>query len=398
MKLSRKKILSGLILVWCLSLMVYFLMPKLEESLLDRTPRIKSYEETVETSQDSIGNKIIWIITDLSEGTVHRSLFASVGLITGGFIAHYLWKNNSKYMGNPISGGSGYFPWIVLAITIGISTANIAYGGFRDLGFPTYLPGCTIASALIMSYGGNLTVALTGGVVSALIQVPLGYLGLQIAGKLGLPGVVGSVIFGMSISGVLVFEIVKILPWMKSIVLESERKEEAGEEVIEVEDSQELPASVGTGAFWLVRRSFADLTEIYFFGNEIAGLGLILGLLFSWFLNPLHTGYGNVGLTSSIIAGQLMASSLAIFIHYDKWQKLGWYNTFTVAVAMGTLILTFGDSLKVMLIAVVLSAFICPYLAAKIDSKIDRYPPIVGGTCGMAVGIAIVGIVLRLIV
>ncbi len=407
MRISRTKILSGLIIMWILALIIYFGMPPLEAKLLEGNHILFDYMTWQNGAVTNWGYRFLWAIGDLSEGTVHKALFASVGVIVGGFIAHYLYLKKSDKMGNPVCANTGLFPWVVLAAFTGLFVSSALYAGNLQVGWvPTFLPGCTIPAALVFMYGKGPKVAITGGVVSGIIQFPLGNFGTNLATKIGLPGISGDAVFGMAVAGIVIMLLFPLIPWINPL----EKKRMADMKKAEEEAAKNpppklaegelppLPPTIGEGPMWLIKRSLADFTEIYFFGNEIAGLCLIIGLLFSWVLNPAHTGYGGPGLTSAILAAQLMGSSLAIFVNYGNWQKYGWYNTFTASLSQGAMVLTFGASLPVILIGAVLSAFICPFFAFKVTGLVPkRFHGVVGGTCGMGIAIAIEGIIIKLL-
>ena len=406
MRISRSKILPGLIVLWLVAFIIYFGMPPLEAKLLEGKPVLFDYLTWQNGAVDNWGYKILWIIGDLTEGTVHKSLIASIFLIAGGYIAHKLWKKNSDKMGNAVCAGLGVFPWVIAAVFTGLIVSNLLYDKNLVNGWvPTFLPGCTIPSAIVFMYGTGWRVALTGGVLSGIIQFPLGITGIQIATKLGLPSISGNAVFGMCIAGIIIIELFKILPWVKPIVKAKEQeKAEAARiaadtptPVLKEGELPPLPPTIGSGVGWMTRRTLSDFTEIYFMGNEIAGAGLILGLLVSWILNPAHPCYGGPTFTSAILSSQIKGTSLAIFVHYGHWQKFGWYNTFTASLAQGAFIMTFGPSLSIILIGAVLSAFICPYFAAKFAQILSRYQGVVGGTCGMGIGIAIEAIIMKAI-
>lgn len=394
MKVSRTKILSGLLLMWLMGFTLYYGMPVLEKHLLEGRHLIFDYITWQNGAVDNIGYRLLWVIGDLTEGTIHKSLFASIGLVAFGFFAHYLYCKGSKKQGYPICAGLGVFQWVLVAAFSGMIVSSALYAGELVNGWmPTFLPGCTIPSALVFMYGKGWKISLTGGVISGIIQFPLGYFGVQIATKLGLPAIAGTAVFGMALAGIIVTEIFRRVPWIAKLINEKKATESKRDSI----EKSSIPPPIGTGAFWVFKRSLADLTEIYFMGNEIAGLGLVLGLLFSWVLNPAHTGYGGPNFTSAILAAQFFGCSLAIFIHYDKWQKYGWYNTFTVSISQGVFVLTFGTTIQVIVLGAFLGAIVCPIFAAYFSSKIKRWHSMVGGTFGMGMGIALETVIARIV-
>lgn len=349
---------------------------------------------------DNWGYRFLWAIGDLSEGTVHKALFASVGVVLGGWIAHILWKKGSSKMGCPVCANSGLFPWIVLSAFVGLLVSSALYAGNLSVGWvPTFLPGCTIPPALVLMYGKGPKVAISAGILCGIIQFPLGNFGTNLATQLGMPGIAGDAVIGMCVAGVLIMLIFPLLPWIAP--LEKERRAALAAQAAAAppppsDEPAPLPPTVSDRPLWLIRRSLTDFTEIYFYGNEIAGACLIAGLLLSWLLNPAHTGYGGLYFTPAILAAQLMGNSLAIFLYFGSWQKYGFYNTFTSALAQGAMVLTFGTDLKVILIGAVLSAVIVPFCAFKASGLVPkRFHSVVGGTCGMGIGIGIEGLIIK---
>ena len=384
--------------MWALAFAIYYGMPPLEDMLLQGDHLLFDYMTWQNGAAENWGYRLLWVIGDLSEGTVHKALFASVGVVLGGWLAHVLWKKGSPKMCSPICVGTGLFPWVVLASFLGMLVSSALYAGNLVNGWvPTFLPGCTIPAALVFMYGKGAKVAVSAGIISGIVQFPLGNFGTNLATAMGLPGISGDAVFGMCVAGILIMLIFPLLPWIAP--LEKERRAALAAQAAAKPADEEpagLPPTVSDRPLWLVRRSLADFTEIYFYGNEIAGGFLIAGLLLSWVLNPAHTGYGGPYFTSAILAAQLMGSSLAIFLYFGCWQKYGWYNTFTASLAQGAMVLTFGTDLKVLLIGAVLSAVIVPFCAFKVSSWVPkRFHAVVGGTCGMGIGIGIEGLLIK---
>ena len=107
-------------LVWAAALGIYFAFPILEQKLLSQPPHLFDYITWQTEAAHNWGYRILWIIGELSEGTVHKALFASVGVVIGGCIAHELYKKKSPKMGNPICANLGIFPYVVLASFVGL--------------------------------------------------------------------------------------------------------------------------------------------------------------------------------------------------------------------------------------------------------------------------------------
>lgn len=392
---SRKNMLGGLVLVWVVAIGLYYLMTYLEPTFL-QNPHLFDAGTWMTRAVDEPLYKFWWAVGDLTEGAVYKSVPASIGIVLFGFIAHWLNKAKPNLRIIPISYGTGNYPWIALAAGVGLLVSSLLYSSQLTLGWiPTFLPGCTIPAALVVMYGGGPRVALTGGILSGIIQYPLAYVGMVLSTKIGMPSLVLVTIIGMSLSGIIITEIFRLLPWTRGYVTGKTAPSVPGYG----EKSVSIPVEPTAG--WVIRRTLADPTEVFFFGSELAGAGLLLGGLLSWVLNPAHNCYGVPYLFGAIVCGQLMGESLAAVLYYKKWKEFAFYPTYSVAIAVGVELLFFGTSLPLILICVVLSAILCPFLAGKAwyfcVTKLPRYPSMIGSVAGMGLGIAIVVCIVKLL-
>ena len=392
---SRKKMIGGVAIVWVCAIGLYYLMFYLEPTFL-QNPHLFDAVTWMSKAIEEPLYKLFWAIGDFTEGTVYKSLLASVGLLLFGFAAHFINKSKPESKIYAISYGTGNFPWIALAATVGLLVSSLLYSGYLYLGWiPTFLPGCTIPAALVVMYGGGPRVALTGGVLSGVIQYPLAYIGMVWAAKIGMPSLVLVTIIGMSLSGIIITEIFRLLPWTKGYVTGKSAPSVPGC------GERKAPVPVEPTAGWVIRRTLADPTEVFFFGSEVAGIGLILGGILSWMLNPGHNSYGVPYLFVAIVCGQLMGESLCAVLYYKKWKEFGFYPTYSVAISVGVELLFFGTSMPLILVCVVLSSLICPFLAGRAwyfcVTKLPRYPSMIGSVAGMGAGIAIVVLIIKLL-
>lgn len=389
---SRKKLLGGLFLIWIFAIVQYFIMMKAEPIFLEN-PKLFGFGTWITRAQVDPIYRVFWAIGDFTEGTVHKTLLGSVGLILFGFIAHWICRNKPNIKTYPISLGTGNFPWIVIAATVGLLVSSSLYSGYLSLGWmPTFLPGCTIPAALVIMYGGGWRVSLTGGILSGIVQFPLSFLAVNIASKIGMPSLVMITILGMSLGGIIIVEIFRLFPWVRNLV-------KGDEAPITTPYKEKVPVPAETSTSWIIKRTLADFTELFFFGNEIAAAGLIIGGILSWMLNPAHIAYGVPYLFPTILFAQLIGGSLSAFLYYDKWATFGFYPTFTVAVSAGVIILFLGASIPLAICCVILSVIITPNLAwvgmSLATRYASRYPAMIGTVVGMGLGIAIVTLVLK---
>lgn len=396
---KKQTLWLGLAIVWVAAIALYYGMVALEPVLL-ANPHLFDYltwwqNSISDDSGTNILYKFLWAIGDFSEGVVCRSVLCSVGLILFALLAHYINKHHPNVKVYGISQASGNLPWVLVAAITGLLVSTFVYGWhFLPEGWiPTFLPGCTIPAALVLMYGGGWAIALTGGVLSGLIQFPLAYIGANLATSAGFPSLVLVSIFGMSVGGILITLIFNILPWTRPYVLGKKAKSIPGYG----EKLQPIPVEATAG--WVIRRTFTDPTEVFFMGSEIAGIGVMLGALVSWLLNPAHILYGVPNLFPAVFCAELMGCSLAAVVWYKKWKALAWYTTYTVPITIGVVLLQFGTSLPLMLITVVLSVLIVPPIAWALMlqslKRLPKFPGMIGSVAGMGIGIAIVTLIIR---
>src|SRR5699024_10254715 len=126
----------------------------------------------------------------------------------------------------------------------------------------------------------------------------------------------------MAITGILITAICKVLPWME--------KTEFTQNVQKVTVNNDINSPT-----WFVRRVFADFSEAQFYGNEIAGAFLIIGVLLDLFLSQDQAVYGSHKLVGAVLLSQFVGSSTGVFLYADKFKNCGWYPTFVPVVSVG---------------------------------------------------------------
>jgi hypothetical protein len=346
-----------------------------------------SYDTWLKKAPDNPLYRFLWLFGDVTEAEFYASLIGGIGILAFAFLAYMLDRADSRWKGFPISYGTGLWPWILAATTIGLVLSLILFGGLLSGGWvPTFVPFVSVPAGVVFIYGGGWRNALTGGILGALITFPIAYLSVTyVLTPLSLPPVIGNVT-GMWLGGAIVFELCRYLPWMR-------REEEAppeGEEIPETDVAAELrepppPTDPTAEAGWFGRRVLADFSEAQFYGTELASAGLILGTLLSWVLNPQHPALGS-GLLPAMLLSQVLASAIGVFLYYERWRDLEWYPTFVPVVSVApAVVLTFGGTMQSILAGAVLGAVAGPPVAQFV---IDRLPNhwhlYVGNTFSMA--------------
>ena len=153
------------------------------------------------------------------------------------------------------------------------------------------------------------------------------------------------------LTGIIVMTVCHTLPWMKRVPLNTVDKgqDEATEE--------EKAMNIRTPQ-WFLRRVFADFSEAQFYGNEIAGALVVIGVSLDWILNSQHPGYGS-GVLPAMLLSQFVAAAVGIWLYTDKYIASGWYATFVPVVSVGpACVLMFGGDISVALFSGVVGGII----------------------------------------
>ncbi|MGM0010735.1 hypothetical protein IGK99_002211 [Enterococcus sp. DIV1059_1] len=216
--------------------------------------------------------------------------------------------------------------------------------------------------------------------MSALFTFPFAnWLNAQLMPLLNVPGTVSNVTT-MAFVGWIVSAICHQLPWMVPSVAPIAQKR------------QKQPKIENTQTFqWSIRRTFADFSEAWFYGNELVGGLVILGVLTDWFVNINHITNGS-GLVPDILMGQMIASAVGVFLYRKHFAEEGWYPTFMplVSIVPGVILMMGGGfwlSLTIAVLAGISAAPVGSYIA-------KRLPPFVPGAVGFVSGMAVVTILL----
>ena len=117
--------------------------------------------------------------------------------------------------------------------------------------------------------------------------------------------VVGNVLT-MAITGIIICQVCHILPCLERVPSKTIEKDTP-----ELSREEELERMLKPT--WFVRRVLADFSEPQFYGNEIAGLFIILGACLEWFLNSGHGAYAS-GTIPAIILSQFIAGGVGVYL------------------------------------------------------------------------------------
>lgn len=315
-----------------------------------------------------------WVLGDISEVAFYKHELASLGLLSGAYLAWWANKRGKAWQGFSISYGTGLWPWLVTSSLLGLLLSNLLWGWSvtTETWQPTFAAFVSLPAAMVLMFGGGWKVALNGAVLGALLVTPMCLLIVNfVCTPLGLPAVIGNVL-GMATGSVTAFILCRKIPWLvRSDYIAPVRP---------------MPIKLSNyGIAWTLRRVLADFSEAPFFGNELASIGLLIGVLVAYTLNPLSPVYGS-GLVLNLIGAQALTSTLGVLIWRQQWIKRGWYPTYVPLVSVvPAAVLTHGGGLLVVGSSALLGALIAPPLACAIAGRLPaHFHPYIGNVISMA--------------
>ncbi|MCM2378408.1 hypothetical protein [Pseudomonas marginalis] len=315
-----------------------------------------------------------WILGDVSEVAFYKHELASLGLLGGAYLAWWASKHGKTWQGFSISYGTGLWPWLITSSLLGLLLSNLLWGWSvtAQTWQPTFAAFVSLPAAMVLMFGGGWKVAINGAVLGALLVTPMCLLIVNfVCVPLGLPVVIGNVV-GMAVGSVIAFVLCRRVP----LLVRSDY----------IAPARPAPAKPPTyGIAWSLRRVLADFSEAPFFGNELASLGLLAGVLLAYALNPVSPAYGS-GLVLPLLGAQALTSLSGVVIWRKQWIKRGWYPTYVPLVSVvPAAVLTHGGSWTVIASSALLGALIAPPLACAIAARVPAHVhPYIGNVTSMA--------------
>lgn len=345
---------------------------------------LPDYKTWLDDVPKSLGARLQWVVGDITEPQFYKSWIASLGLLMGATFGWWALRKKKAYAGEPISYGSGLWPWILASASLSLVASNVAFGSALNSGWqPTFVPFVCVATSVVLVYGAGWTTALTGAFLG-MFTTPLAMLLIDhVSTPLALPAVVSNTA-SMTIGAAAAFLLCRVLPWMQRPSPNPEGQDET--EAV----TRKEPTLVGD-TIWTVRRIITDFTETQFYANEWASLGLIAGAVLTTVLNPAFASYGT-GLLPRILVAQALTSAIGIVVWRHLYRGGGWAPTYisVVSVAPAT-VLAYGDSNPALVIGSLAGALLCPLVARPISARLpDDFHPFIGNTTAMAIVTAIV--------
>jgi hypothetical protein len=356
------------------------------EFLAAHSPRIGPVSEGWAPSVPGHGLAAVrWFLGDMSEPLFYKSELASLGLLAGAGLAWWAGRRNRKWAGAPLSYGSGLWPWVLAAASLSLLLSNLAFGWLLDAGWqPTFVPFVSVAPAMVLVYGGGWRSCLSGAALGALTTTPLALLLIPaVSAPLGLPSVVACVL-AMAIGAVLSFLLARKLPWLVPLATTEAKRPPSPA----VPDGTRR--GLGRDAFWAARRVLCDFSEAPFFANELASVGLVLGVAAAFVLNPGLPANGS-GLLPQILFAQALTSAIGVVLWRGWFRGGGGAATYAsvVSVAPAAVFATDGSWTGI-IGGAVLGAVLAPPVARAVAARLPHdFHPIIGNVTAMAFATAV---------
>lgn len=325
--------------------------------------------------------RLRWVIGDISEAAFYKHELPALGLLAGAALAHWANRNGKRWQGFAICYGTGLWPWLVTSSLLGLWFSHALWGWTLNSGIwqPTFVAFVSLPAAMVLVFGAGWKVAFNGALMGALLVTPASLLLVNyLCYPLKLPVVVGNV-GGMAVASVLAFILIRRFPLLVRSTASGYTPQALGQ------------IQTDYGITWTLRRVLADFSEAPFFGNELASLGLLLGVLLAYILSPTGPAYGSQ-LVVEIMTGQALASFVGVLIWRRQWMRQGWYPTYIPIVSVvPAAVLTFGGNWQVIGLSAVLGALVAPPLAASISQRLPSHMHgFIGNVLSMAISTLLV--------
>lgn len=310
--------------------------------------------------------RLRWIVGDISEVAFYKHELPAIGLLLGAALAHWARRTGRAWQGFAICYGTGLWPWLVTSSLLGLVFSHVLWGWTLSASTwqPTFVAFVSLPAAMVLLFGGGWKVAINGALLGALLVTPASLLLVNyLCYPFGLPVVIGNV-GGMAVASVLAFMLCRRFAGL----VRSTPPVDAPPPAPVVER-----ATPHYGVGWTLRRVLADFSEAPFFGNELASLGLLLGVLAAYLLSPAGPAYGSQ-LVLEMVGGQALASLIGVLLWRRQWMQRGWYPTYIPIVSVvPAAVLTLGGTWEVVVLSAGLGAVMAPPLAVAISQRLPSH-------------------------
>lgn len=374
---TRMEILPVFLIMLLVTSIILYVMLKVQPYLLENHHYIWSFGEVAGlTAEGNWKAFLVWYFAEIAEPVVSRTIPAAIGVTVFAFIGEYLEKKNSRFRGTDIVGGSGLFKPIFVMSMLSLLLCDLLYYHDAQYGFvPTFISVCTIIPFTVPRYGYNGIPAITQVVMAGVLPYLFARAVMfRVTEPLHLPRALAG-FMGIWISTIVTEELLKFMPWMKKRDLSK---------------YQSIPRKTVQGSRFFLERMLADPNEMSCWGSSWSTIGMYLGGIIAWILNP-NASSNLEGMFPVIMCCQLYTLLLSIFIFYPSYKKGQRIFTFTGYVVISSIINTYTPSLWIVILMIVLSAVITPAVTAFYVKNVKRWE---FGSIQILMGIITVTIVL----
>ena len=380
-KILKYGSVAGLILTAAVGFVLYLAL-----SAVPVLTETQAYTKLID-SIEFRSNQLTWFLINWTEAEFFAAPVATIFLFAGTVTAWLLSIKKSKYAGIEICYGSAYiWPWVFASQIISLLLTEYIFGYLKLFDFgatwiPTFIVIVSVPPSMVLMYGPGLKTLITASVLGSAICTPIAYGISQATVNLGVPGAFNNVLC-MGIAGIAAGSVCRVLPWM-------EKKE------CRATNNTNDPGINYSSPLWILRRTIADFTEPQFYGSDIAGALVIIGVIIDWIIHPtLVTGGANA--LPAILLSQFISGGLGVFLYTGKYMERGWYGTYVPVVCTApACILLHGTSMPVILIAGILGGVIGAPIAQCFE---DHRPEFIHGTVSNVFAMALSTVIVSFII
>lgn len=337
---SRKEILPGFFAVIVVAIVLYAVMMALQPMLMENNLLYDFNTMLAGCMAGDVPYYVAWFFADLTEGSFIASLPASIGMIIMGFVAAYLERRRSSHAGTGVAGNGHVFTAMFLATVIALILGQVLYDSLFAAGWiPTFAVVLTV-QVFVAFYGSDPKKVATSIIVGTLVTCPVCYALLYgVVSPLGLPLFI-AVSMGVAVVVPVCCLVFRLMPWM----------------TIPAPAPAENPTNQNSTKFF-VHQVLGDIGQLTLWGSSWATVGMYVGGILSWVMNPLHPAYGS-GNFPLLILVQLVTGALAVLIWYPKWKSSGSAFTFAGIVFASAVVSTYPANWAIVIPTIIIGAIV----------------------------------------
>ena len=339
---SRKEVLPAFLGVLVVTILLFAGMSALQPMLMGNAYIHDFNTMLAGCMEGTIFYKVMWFLADFTEATFIASVPASILMIVAGFVAAYLERKKSRFAGTGVDGNGHLFSSMFFATAAAIILGMVVYASLYP-GWTGWVPTFAVVltvQVFVIFYGSDLKKVATSLILGTIVTCPVCYALLYgIVSPLGLPLFI-AVSAGVAIVVPVCSLIFRLMPWM----------------TIPAPAEGANPTDQNKSKFF-VHQIFGDIGQLTIWGRSWATIGMYVGGIISWVMNPLHPAYGS-GNFPLLIMVQVVTGALAILIWYPKWKKTGMAFTFAGIVFASAVVSTYPPSWAIVIPTILIGAVV----------------------------------------